>query len=1006
MPSTDSPKDSSKFEPAFETLIQRCNAEAIMDKLADPKRGVLSRKLFLLAEADLLADDEFKAMPFKLFMTVLKRDLEMFQALQDFGVAFPNPAADKMCETWPTCAGLRNSTWDEVEAALQKADASAMVKRCLSKLYRDNGSGEEEEKLPKFEPAFENLLKGCDASDLQRTLSQRHVNSRLSFVLALPSLRDDELFKSTKHLLVIVEKHLEVFQLFQAEGILSSVAVDVVCVKWPTKAAFGRASEKDVKSALTAANITADIELVLQVHKKAVAEEEISKKKGDVHKKYQAEKEEELKKKREDAKQAIEDRKKRMQEAQKALESIPGADSAAKLKAMEEKFPAKMEELKKLGVLKEGSVDALIQQELSKLDRTLEDLGTVSASLENLAAKVDGGNLLRGVYFSNNGIQPAQALLLAADDDAYTAHNPSAPSETKSMHFKSQKDHDEFKSTAQVAGWSTAVASSGNFRMVSADAASSKVESKGDKKEDVTQTRVSSIIVSRQLFLPTLCLNFDRSSLRLCKSALEQLKQIEHRAHARKFLEVYGSHVLTGVVTVGGRLELLFTAHSEEKATVHQLLSLESSKFAVHASTDVSGVFSSFAGNVSHGKSEAKEKAERTKDVDTKFTTETTLITYGPPVSDLRLFTKLINAHTSYWYVLDRGAPSARLAVWDIARQHRELHSDASCQRSIAMLENTWRADTGPARNPLLWSIMTADDRNQQLNELVQTLLYVCRVGDWLHSWPERVSAFCHNVEDGIKVFGNADFLVDAMTSVLGSTNDVTTFLTTVINSSDAQSKQRLADLLSGRCRGVIQRSFCNRKSFLQDLKSKLPEGKEVLVWDPINKTKAISLSLDDNGFRCVAKYDDSVEPQQWHSVLSSHPLLPSSSSSSSSSRVASFQVKVDRRRGGMVVGVCRSLPPAKCRLVDQFEGIGIGYGGLGNLYGGYNGSASSGYDPYSDGDVIRVEVDLAAQPHTVAFFKNGKLQGEPISIRAQDHNQPLYAALTLIQQDDQATLF
>jgi len=663
-----------------------------------------------------------------------------------------------------------------------------------------------------FEAAFARLIARRKADPLKSKLEKLHILSRELFLLAEDDLMTDKDLQPMKALIKVLKRDLGTFQaLLDADVSFPDEAADRVCARWPTLTALRNSTWKVVESELSRAedgdkNVGKApqelIDRVRQIHAKKHS-------KGDIK-----EAEEEVKKKREKAKldRAY------MKEMLDALKDLPGADAASKMEAFEKKFPEKMKELRERGVLGDGSkLEELIKDEMGQLDKTLTDLGAVSASLENIAARVDGGNLLRGLFLSKNGLRHGEALVLAADDNAYTAHNPSAPSEISITHFKSTTEYEKIQSLARVTGWSTAVAFSGSF-VLSVDTAVSYETSTSEKTVDVNQTRTKTLVVTRQLSLPTLCLNFEQSALRLCQAALRSLKQVGDRSTARAFLHKYGSHVLTGEVTVGGRLEFVFQARSEEAATVREFLRLESEKFS--SKVNVSGL--SFGMESSYARSESKEQAERTKNFREDCITTTELKAYGPPVSDLGVFIKTVNANACYWYVLSRGCPSCRLAVWDIARQHDELSDDLDFQSSVDMVELAWRTETGLNGNPLLWqaTASSTSSLDKQQGELSEWLLYVCRhgVSAQLHSMRERAVAFCDNVQRGVDYFDNADFLGDILISRNASTNPVVIFLRAVAASSDNEAKACLAQLLSGHLGRVIRQSFSDPENILQAL--------------------------------------------------------------------------------------------------------------------------------------------------------------------------------------------
>jgi len=279
----------------------------------------------------------------------------------------------------------------------------------------------------------------------------------------------------------------------------------------------------------------------------------------------------------------------------------------------------------------------------------------------------------------------------------------------------------------------------------------------------------------------------------------------------------------------------------------------------------------------------------------------------------------------------------------------------------------------------------------QQRAELIQCLLYTSRVGEPLHPLLERVSSFCANTKRGIAILNNADFLVDAMSSI-----SVTSFLQNVAENKDKECKQKLSDLLSGHYADEIQRSFSHRKDILDNLKFLLPPPTAPRAeWDAKKKTEKLELVKDGNGVTCIFHHKGSG----WQTVMSLNRL--SAPSAPSAPRRTSFEVIGGRFSDNHVsVGVSHELARA-----DEWvgsKGYGIAYRSYGGIYKDGSHWCDRGA-PYIAGDLIQVEVDFIA--HTVSFFKNGKKQGLSVSIDEQDRNRPLYAAVSLCCEKDQATL-
>jgi len=213
-------------------------------------------------------------------------------------------------------------------------------------------------------------------------------------------------------------------------------------------------------------------------------------------------------------------------------------------------------------------------------------------------------------------------------------------------------------------------------------------------------------------------------------------------------------------------------------------------------------------------------------------------------------------------------------------------------------------------------------------------------------------------------------------------------------------------------------------------------------VWSEERKHESVVLSADASERLCVARHSGSLGSHQ--SVLSHHPVVSNSSSSaaskakkasqpvpssassasvslsssSPSSSVVACEIRVDRFTYEMFIGLSADLPTVGASVGGA--GLGISYHSNGDVYlNGQNAKRANGTNiecaMYGTGDVIRVELDVAAQ--TVTFFKNGVLQDQPVDVSKQkaqkaqkpksalDLSKPLYVAVTMTGPDTQVTL-
>jgi hypothetical protein len=238
-------------------------------------------------------------------------------------------------------------------------------------------------------------------------------------------------------------------------------------------------------------------------------------------------------------------------------------------------------------------------------------------------------------------------------------------------------------------------------------------------KEKTETTRRSATAVSVTYgVVPVKSFRISQEQMKLSSEAQSAALAVTTLAEARRFLEDFGSHVPCGTQHLGGIFWKIVEIRTEDEVESQQL------ERALAEETDTSFGFGGgswgFEATATGGARRFNSSGNSTGSIDQKrsYTATTRIECTGPNVSNYDLFSQVLAANNTSWFLIDRGTPKALVPVWDLLSP--SLDSTKSKCNAIERTEKLLRA---------AWI-----EKAQHLEFLpaFQHLFYRAQIRDWV----------------------------------------------------------------------------------------------------------------------------------------------------------------------------------------------------------------------------------------------------------------------------------
>ena len=169
-----------------------------------------------------------------------------------------------------------------------------------------------------------------------------------------------------------------------------------------------------------------------------------------------------------------------------------------------------------------------------------------------------------------------------------------------------------------------------------------------------------------------------------CISKVSKKDAEKRKARARRFMEMFGSHVPAGVQTLGGVFFSIADAESEGVQKTTTLTKAATEKLQTQMSFGFLGGAFGIGGSVKaeHQGSTGETRGEQEDQKKTSYTY--TVHAMGPAATNPVVFQKLLS-YNSTWALIDRGPHEAYIPIWELLRNLGGSYDDAA-----QILKATW----------------------------------------------------------------------------------------------------------------------------------------------------------------------------------------------------------------------------------------------------------------------------------------------------------------------------
>ena len=182
------------------------------------------------------------------------------------------------------------------------------------------------------------------------------------------------------------------------------------------------------------------------------------------------------------------------------------------------------------------------------------------------------------------------------------------------------------------------------------------------------------------------CFQIEQEQMKLTESAklmancigkVSEKDAEKRKARARRFMEMFGSHVPAGVQTLGGVFFSIADAESEGVQKTTTLTKAATEKLQTQMSFGFLGGAFGIGGSVKaeHQESTGETQGEQEDQKKTSYTY--TVHAMGPAATNPVVFQKLLS-YNSTWALIDRGPHEAYIPIWELLRNLAGSYDDAA----------------------------------------------------------------------------------------------------------------------------------------------------------------------------------------------------------------------------------------------------------------------------------------------------------------------------------------
>ena len=339
-------------------------------------------------------------------------------------------------------------------------------------------------------------------------------------------------------------------------------------------------------------------------------------------------------------------------------------------------------------------------------EQLLTDLGDIINQYSSIAevaesykndldavAKASGGRSLRGIYYSKYASPQTAGRPIILMPSNVTLTNPDDAMKIRYLKFQESRAAANYVHTVKSSSASIGFGVAGFYGgfVGEVKGAYSSEEHRDETRSVKTYSTSASVL--QFIWTAKKCFQIEQEQMKLTESAKLMANFIskvsekdagKRKARARRFMEMFGSHVPAGVQTLGGVFFSIADAESEGVQKTTTLTKAATEKLQTQMSFGFLGGAFGIGGSVKaeHQESTGETQGEQEDQKKTSYTY--TVHAMGPAATNPVVFQKLLS-YNSTWALIDRGPHEAYIPIWELLRNLGGSYEDAA-----QVLEATW----------------------------------------------------------------------------------------------------------------------------------------------------------------------------------------------------------------------------------------------------------------------------------------------------------------------------
>ena len=308
-------------------------------------------------------------------------------------------------------------------------------------------------------------------------------------------------------------------------------------------------------------------------------------------------------------------------------------------------------------------------------------------------AKASGGRSLRGIYYSKYASPQTAGRPIILMPSNVTLTNPDDAMKIRYLKFQESRAAANYVHTVKSSSASIGFGVAGFYGgfVGEVKGAYSSEEHRDETRSVKTYSTSASVL--QFIWTAKKCFQIEQEQMKLtesaklmanCISKVSEKDAEKREARARRFMEMFGSHVPAGVQTLGGVFFSIADAESEGVQKTTTLTKAATEKLQTQMSFGFLGGAFGIGGSVKaeHQESTGQTQGEQEDQKKTSYTY--TVHAMGPAATNPVVFQKLLS-YNSTWALIDRGPHETYIPIWELLRNQGGSYEDAA-----QVLEATW----------------------------------------------------------------------------------------------------------------------------------------------------------------------------------------------------------------------------------------------------------------------------------------------------------------------------